>query len=424
MIDRTRRRLIATLGGAIGGTLLARSGVDRANSARRAATSQRAQPPDPTSVDPASLPLETTGREVVDGRGTARPELATADEWNALAGDVSAEADSRTGDGPAMRVSPGARIAYTFDQPFDFERSDLAFWARFPEGAASPIRVRLFAPDAQNQLITHKYPLNALPDTRFGVEVGPTSERGSPAVTNVRRIEIELVPGESPLVVDGFETKPKASTGRVMLVFDDNRASVATAHEEMHARGMPGATAVIPDYVGRGGHLDSGQLAAYHADGWDLLAHPQLDSPLPDYSVERQRDEIVRTKRWLVERGYDEGANHFVAPFGRVEPETLDVVSEYHHTNFLTNDLLSGTPPTDPLTVERVSIDDPAYAKAQVRRAARLDMLVVLSVHTVGNPNDDHLSREEFVDVLDCIEATDVEVTTPTAYWNDIRDGN
>lgn len=421
MTERTRRGFLATLGGAMGGTLLGRLGVERIGSAARGVRGRGPVAPDPTPVDRASLPVQTAGREAVASSGTPRPDLATTTAWDVVSGELTAEPRPRGGAGPGVRLSTGGRISHSFDSPFDFERFDLSLWVRFPTEAASPIEIRLLAPDEENQFITYKYPLNDLPDTRFGVDIGPTRERGSPDPADVRRMDIATVPGKSPVVLDGFETKPKAATGRVMLIFDDNRASIATAYREMSARNVAGAVAVIPDLVGEGGHLDAEQLATYDADGWDLVAHPQLDNPLPDYPVERQREEIVRTKQWLVERGYDDGANHFVAPFGRVEPETLDIVSEYHHTNYLTNNLLSGTPPADPLTIERVSVDDPAYAKAQIRRAARLDMLAVLSVHTVGNPDDDHISREAFVDVLDCIETEDVDVVTPTEYWEPSR---
>ena len=408
----------------MGATLLARSGVGRLDEVRRGFDSREARTPEPTPVDPASLRLETSGRELLAEAGTPHAGLGTADRWETLAGDLSRAYGPGVGEG-ALRVAPDpiGRIEYAFDEPFDFARFDLSFWARFPTGPANPLRVRLFAPDEANQIITYKYPLNPWPDTRFGVEVGPTDERGSPDPTDVRRVQIEVDRGDRgnrsyrPVVLDGFETRPKASTGRVMIVFDDNRASVATAYEVMSERGMVGATAVIPDGVGRPGHLDAEQLAEHHGAGWDLVAHPQLSKGLPAYPRERQHEEILRTKQWLVERGYDEGANHIVTPLGQASPETLELVSRYHYTNYLTNDVTSATPPVDPLTIERVAIDDVEYATEQIRRAARYDMTVVLMAHTVGVESDDLVSLEGFVDVLDCIERSDVAVTTPTEFW-------
>jgi peptidoglycan/xylan/chitin deacetylase (PgdA/CDA1 family) len=206
-----------------------------------------------------------------------------------------------------------------------------------------------------------------------------------------------------------------------MLIFDDNRASVSSAYEEMRIREMPGAIAVIPDLVGEDGHLDEAQLRAYHADGWDMVSHPQLEKPLPAYSRARQERELIRAKRWLVANGFPEGADHFVAPYGQVGPNTLEILKKYHHTNYLSSNSLSGTPPTDPLTIERVGIDNVAYAKRQIDRAATYNMVAVLSAHTVGNPDDQWISQEGFVEVLNYIRATDIDVTTPTRYWDAIK---
>jgi len=259
-------------------------------------------------------------------------------------------------------------------------------------------------------------------NTWVGIDVGPTAQIGSPDPTTITGIRIEVDAGASPILLDRFETTSTADTGRVMIQFDDNRASVATAYEEMHQRSLAGGIAVIPDLVGSGGHLTAAQLATYHDSGWDLVSHPQLDRPLPAYSRARQRAAIVRAKRWLVERGYEAGANHFVVPFGSAGPETLDLMATFHATGFLSSAGMSGTPPADPLTINRVGIDNVQYAKRQIRRAAAYNQLVVLSAHTVGNADDRWVSREGFVDMLDTIEKTDVTVVTPTEYWNEIID--
>ncbi|ESP87346.1 polysaccharide deacetylase family protein [Candidatus Halobonum tyrrellensis] len=428
----TRRGLLATLGGAMGASVLARAGVGRLETAGRGLSAGPASDDgaaggasdDRTPVDPASLRLDTPGRELLADVGTPHAGLGTPDRWEALVGDCSPALGPDAGDG-ALRVDPDptARVEYAFDEPFDFSRRDLSFWTRFPTGPANPIRVRLFAPDEANQILAYNYPLNRWPDARFGVEVGPTSELGSPDPTDVRRMQIEVDRGDRgdrshrPAVFDGFATKPKASTGRVMVIFDDNRASVADAFAEMDARGMPAATAVIPDAVGLPGHLDAEQLADHHAAGWDMVAHPQLEYGLPHYSRERQHEAIRETKRWLVERGYEAGADHIVTPLGRASTETLDLIARYHYTNYLTNDVLSGTPPVDPLTIERVAIDDVDAATAAVGRAERYGMTAVLMAHTVGVDSDDLVSFEGFVDVLDRIERADVELTTPTEFW-------
>ncbi|WP_323191248.1 polysaccharide deacetylase family protein [Halostella sp. PRR32] len=424
MTERSRRAFLGTLGTTVCGTLLAREGFKRLRSAGESGP----QDADPPAVPPDSLRVRSSSRSIAARRGTLHAGLNSAESWEPVAGSLSPERDSPREGSEPMRLasnSAGKRlgsdsagaIEYTFDTPFDFTESGLSFWAKFLGRPTAPLRIRLFAPDERNQLLATRYTANSMSNAWFGIDVGPTTEVGSPDPANVSRIQIEVDARDRPLLLDRFETKPAARTGRVMLIFDDNRASVASAYEEMHRRGLTGAIAVIPDLVGDRGHLSADQLATYHADGWDLVSHPQLDKPLPAYSEATQRREIIRTKRWLVSHGYEAGADHFVAPFGKIGPKTLELLEEFHHTNYLTTNGLNDTPPTDPLTIDRVAIDDVQNAKRQIELAATYDRLAVLSAHTVGNADDRWVSRDGFIDVLDHIERSAVEVVTPTSYW-------
>lgn len=413
-----RRSFLATLGATVGTTVLVREGIAWADPngesvLRSQAASIRSE------LDPTWLRVDKTGRELTARGHTFIEDSNSIGRWHTLSGHLRRHEVTPDGDSIALRLAPNpdGTVEYVFDEPFDFTEFDLSIRGKFLEPPASPLQLRLFAPDRRNQLITRQRVFDPMAETWFGVQCGPTDEVGSPDLTTVRRIRIELPAGASPFAFNGLETTPKATTGRAMLIFDDNRASVSTAHEAMQRRGIPGAIAVIPGLDGADGYLSADQLATYHDDGWDLLSHPRLERPLPAYSRERQHAAIRRSKRRLVEQGYSEGPNHFVAPFGKVGPDTLDLLSDYHYTNYLTNNVLSGTPPADPLTIERVAIDDIEFAKRQIRRAARHNMLVVFSAHTVGNSDDRWISTDGFVKVLDYLERTDIEVVTPTDYW-------
>ncbi|RZV06057.1 polysaccharide deacetylase [Natrinema hispanicum] len=415
MTKKSRRAFLGTLGTAMGGTLLVREGVRQIHSSIRSNSHGTEKQPIPTD----SLRVDRSGRNITVQRGTLRTDLNSIDAWMSLSGEFTLERESINGSSSSLRLAsnPIGKIEHVFDEPFNIGENTICFWLKALNNVPSQIRIRLLAPDEQNQLITSQYLSKDLANTWFGIEVGPTNKIGSPDSTNISRMQIEVAAEDQAVLLDRFKTKPTADTGRVMLIFDDNRASVSTAYEEMHRRGLSGAIAVIPDLVNAGGHLSADQLATYHADGWDLLSHPQLEEPLPMYSQARQRQEIIRAKEWLVTNGYQEGADHFVAPFGKVSPDTLEIIEVFHYTNYMTSEGLSGTPPTDPLTINRVAIDNISHVKRQIQRAARFNMLVVLSAHTVGNQNDQWVSQEDFINILDFIKGTDVEVVTPIDYW-------
>jgi hypothetical protein len=346
--------------------------------------------------------------------------LNSFDIWDLLEERSSKTQTTKVGDSTSIRLvpTPVGRIEYTFERPFDYTQSSLSVWVYIPDAAPERLQFRLSAPDTENQLVTTRYPSDSMTETWFGIEIGPMTEIGSPDPTAITRLQIEVRGERTPVVFDRFETMPVADTGRAMVIFDDNRASVATAYTEMSRRGIPGAVAVIPALVGAEGHLNERQLERYDAHGWDLLAHPQLDNPLPAYSPSEQRMAILQTKQWLVANGYEEGADHFVAPYGKIGPKTLELLTEFHHTNYLTSPGLSGTLPADPLTIDRVAIDDVQNAKRQVELAARYNRTVALMAHTVGREGDQWVSEHGFREVLDKLTSSGIDVVTPTEYWS------
>ncbi|WP_254537888.1 polysaccharide deacetylase family protein [Halomarina litorea] len=378
--------------------------------------------------------LQQQSRELVAKSGTLVDDFANPDQWKVLAGALTPETDETHGQGPAIRLTteddPAVLIERAFDEPLDITQQNLSMWFRHTTQNTPVVRVRLLAPDRDNQVIISQYTDGHLTEFWRAMEWGPTGEVGDPNLQQIERVQLEIstdatneTPQVEPVVLDDIWSTPNYRTGSAMIIFDDGRASIENAYEEMGKRNMPGAIAVIPWLLNAPSQITREQLDEWTTAGWDAVAHPQVEKPLPAYSPDEQRRLIRRTKSWLVANGFTEGANHIVTPFGIANKQTLSIIADYHATNYVGEGLLSGTPPRDPLTMERVNVDRSEQAKAQIRRAATYNQLVILTVHTVGNPKDDRISTPKFVELLDLIEELELNVTTPTRYWSEVLSG-
>lgn len=62
--------------------------------------------------------------------------------------------------------------------------------------------------------------------------------------------------------------------GTLALTFDDGfREDYEAIYPVLRDRGVPASLAVVPDWIGREGHLTSEQLAALADAGWEVMAH-------------------------------------------------------------------------------------------------------------------------------------------------------
>lgn len=341
-------------------------------------------------------------------------------EGTLAAADGTAFTGSQSAELRAAKSDDRVWIHRRFESGLDLSGRDVSLAVKLDRPESRSVLVQLLAPDRENQVVLSKG-LWRSGWTRH--DLGPTAERGAPDLADVREIRIQFwtPDGEAcRAYVDALRTTPRADRGAVVLTFDDNgRSQYETAFPILREYDLPGAVAVIPQYVGEADHIPLDGMREMRAAGWEMLSHPQYDQSFRAMSTERKRTALRDAKRWLVDEGFGRGAQFVVWPYGQYDREALELASDYHHLGFAGGDCPAGRSLTGPMTVSRVTGDDPAKAKAMIDRAARYNQLVVLTYHSVGNSDDDYISESEFEEVVAHLDEADVDVVTPSEVWAD-----
>jgi len=203
-----------------------------------------------------------------------------------------------------------------------------------------------------------------------------------------------------------------------MLLFDGTLESHYTsAFDRMQEYGFAGVEAVIPEAVGEGGRLTLDKLTELDGAGWDLAARPRTGSKfLHEFTPEQQEGMIRRTKAYLENRGFEDGAKHFVTPRNILGSTANDLVREYHEQAFRFGGGPNGLPLTDPHNVGFFAGDAGDETKTYVDYAAEYGELAVLHFEYIG---EDGMSEAAFDGLLEYIDAQNVEVVTATDLLGD-----
>jgi len=182
----------------------------------------------------------------------------------------------------------------------------------------------------------------------------------------------------------------------------------------MQEYGYPGIVGVITHDVGTSSKIPLAGMEEMRDAGWDMASHPQFHQSYREMTEAVMRERIRDSKEWLVENGFERGAEHLIWPFNAYGEASLRVASRYHKLGFALSEAPSGRL-SDPMVVGRVDGTDLESTKRAIELADEYDETLTIMYHDVGEGSK--LSRDSFVDTLDAIEASGLEVTTATGLW-------
>ena len=286
----------------------------------------------------------------------------------------------------------------------------------------------MLAPGRSDHLVSKRY----IPQELNGwtrVDFGYTGKRGDPIMDAVQEIRLVVQTGGAPIKVwvDDLRKIPKPKKGKVIFQFDDSQASqYEVAFPELKKRGWAGGIGVIPNTINSEGSLSNGMMREMRDAGWDMMSHPQESKPLPAYSEEKQRRLIKDAKKYLELKGYPKGAQHFVAPFNRVNKTTLDILEEVgHETGFMYGACpMNAQHSSAPLFMSRVNGRDPRGTRRVLNLAEEFNQMVTIAYHNVAPEGeqaqgDYTVPWSDFQNVLNHVEKKDMDVVTPTQLVDD-----
>jgi hypothetical protein len=353
-------------------------------------------------------------------RGNTYEDFADLNGWQAERGRLVSNDDWDGNDGGSATL-----VGTTSENPIrmatdltseNFAYRDPSVAVRLRGPAHETLRVELWADTSDDQFITSRY----LSEKHGWVRlpISPTAITGDPDLADVDRVTVECYTSgkDIRIDIDDIRTTRKRDNGAVLFIFDDgNETDYTIAYDELAARGWAGSSAVIPGLIDGQRRLSRAQMDEMHADGWAFPNHPQGDTPadglgsIPGDRVER----IMReNKRWLLDNGYERGADTIVWPFGDFDREALQIAGNYYRLAWGGGSSTANGVVTEAGWVPRVELnetDDVANALDAIDYAHRTDTVLSFMTHGMGGNN---IGRADFNRLLDRVAFRDLDVLT------------
>ncbi|ELY38138.1 polysaccharide deacetylase family protein [Halalkalicoccus jeotgali] len=382
---------------------------------------------DPTGDDGTDSPdADVTAPAIADGESIDDFEEI---EWNPLYDHTTVEAsdEALVGDGSMLVEADTTESigAYrVFPDGLDVEGKDLSVAIKIESPTPARVVLEARAPGRSDQLTSAR----SIPSEFTGwfrMEAGWTGKRGEPNLGNVRELRIYVQPHSDTnpttrFLVDDLRATERGDQGYVVLTFDDGvQNQYTTAMPMLEERGWPGVAAVIPDSINQPDRLTVDQCREMRSAGWDIASHPH--TALPEMESHDERVGYLEDARdYIANRIDEDGANHYFAPYNRMDADSLEAVREVFDHSYIHGGQPNIAPPTDGHMVSRVN----GYALDEVSDlldlAAEYNQAVVTLVHGVGDTTSDlnDISEADFETLLDEIESRDLQVVTASELAN------
>lgn len=306
----------------------------------------------------------------------------------------------------------------------DLRKHDLSLAVKFEQPARGRIGIEFIAPSDSSKLTSRRY----LPKELNGwtrLDFGYTGQTGQPVVKAVQELRVSVTSEKEPITVaiDDLRKLPKPKKGKVMFHFDDSHSTAYTkAFPELKQRNWTGGVAVIPDSIGTEQNMTRSQMREMGRTGWDMMSHPSVGKPLPQLPPNEQERAIQQSKQALETWGFDKGARHIVAPYGRVSTKTINIIQKHHQAHYM----FGGSPsnamhPSNMYGISRVFGTSPDDVRTLVDLADQFNQMVVISYHDIGTNSDTSVSMNDFRAVLNHIEQKNVDIVSPSQFLDSIQ---
>ncbi|RQG99359.1 polysaccharide deacetylase family protein [Natrarchaeobius oligotrophus] len=370
--------------------------------------------------EPSEPAVEVDGRDDLPGEPLETVE--NLDGWVSMldAGTVRADANDPYVGTRSARLSAGADAEYagiytTTPDGLDLSESNLSLAVKYTGREQLQLTLELFAPNS-NDVHAMRRTLTGPQDRWVRVDFGTTRVDGHPDLSNVREIRLTVRrrgdhEGSIECWIDDLRSVDRPDRGRILFLFDGTLESHRrVAFDRLEEYGFGGVEAVIPEAVGETGRLTLEELEELVDAGWDVAARPRTGAQyLQEFSPNEQEGLIRRTRAWLENRGFEDGADTFVTPRNLLSTTAADLVSEYHERAFRYGGGPNALPVTDPYNLGFVSGAAGDETRAYVDHAAEYGQLAVLHFEHVGGEGT---SERAFEDLLEHVASREVDVVT------------
>ena len=158
---------------------------------------------------------------------------------------------------------------------------------------------------------------------------------GSPNRAAINNIQLRIRDNASQVANVNFASigmTPEPSAGLLTFAFDDGWVSqYDEAKKKLSENGFPATAYVIKDNIGLSGFLTLNQMHELeNLHGWEMATHHGTD--LTTVGLADAETLIKQEKQWLIDNGFNRGADHFAIPNGAFNQSLLDLFRKYFRT--------------------------------------------------------------------------------------------
>lgn len=372
----------------------------------------------------------------------------SADENNAFLADQSAKLTT-------ANVDEEVVIEKSIDAT-DFSDWDVSIGARLDSSAGNRQHVEVVLLDGSNRSLVYRGPMQSN-EGWVQSNMGVYSEDSGVDITNIQTIRIRIPPAghqittfspatgthadqqtEGPLQegtikvwVDNLRYHPRPDTAQCVLTFDDATIShYKFAFPIMQEFGFSGFASAPTDSVGSEDNLTIEQMHEMQQYGWEFGSETQTHSHTSQLSPEEIRTELEGSKRWLLEHGFDRGAEFLTYPYSDHSEEVVNIASDYYAmarsvADSFIGDGLNRATLTNPLHIVGHSVysSNISEAKSFIDLAVKYNQTIVLNFHGFNEYAWKEMHPDEFREVVEYLHSkgTDgLQVVSYSDWWDNL----
>lgn len=368
--------------------------------------------PEPEPEEP-TLFVDGDPREKCWDRGESWQDCESFDDWEVLSGSLEASTDRvYHGTQSAHLTSAGdgeVRIRIPLSE-YDLTKTSfsLAMYIDSPGNHYSP-SFDVNAPECGREVhFRTRHKIDEPGWIRYDLGISHTSSLAS----DDAYMTISWA-GDVDWYIDDIRAVPVENEPKLFIQFDDSLLTTyETAFPIMAEYGLTATVFAITGREGADRHLTLDQMEELQEAGWEFGSHTHTHRRTGELSLDEQREELERSKEWLLDHGFTQAASTFAYPFGSFTTETMDLAADYY--DFATHGQRGSMNRTinSPLSVNRHPADDAEQAMAliDVLLDDRLPTdTLVLYYHDVIEDHDLWINPADFEETMAYIDEVGVE---------------
>jgi peptidoglycan/xylan/chitin deacetylase (PgdA/CDA1 family) len=413
----TKRTFLASVGTAcVAGCLGTSNGNGNGNSTDNStnSTDSGSEPePEPEPEEPP-LFLDGDSREELWDRGESWEDCESLDDWEVHSGSLEPSSNAYRGSQSAHLTSAGddeVRVRIPIEG-YDLTETtfSLAMYIDTPGNHYSP-SFDVNAPECGRELnFRTRNKIDEPGWIRYDLGISLTSALKS---ADESYMTISWAGSDIDWCLDDIRAVPVERDPKLFVQFDDSlRTTYDTAFPIMEEYGITATNFAITGREGADRHLTLEQMEELQDAGWEFGSHTHTHRRTGELSLDEQREELEKSKEWLLDHGFTQAASTFAYPFGSFTTDTMDLAAGYY--DFATHGQRGAMnrAVSSPLSVNRHPADNSEQAMELI------DLLLderiptdtlVLYYHDVIEDHDVWINPEDFEETMAYIDEHDVD---------------